>query len=364
MKTVVTISGIRPDFIRMSEIFRKLDENFNHILVHTGQHYDKLLSDVFFDELNIRKPNYVLNTGKESSNHFEQLSYLSVAIPKLFKDENIKPDLILFLGDSNTVSVAFPLKKEGYKIGHIEAGMRSFDRRMLEEINRTVCDHCSDILFVYHTEYKKYLANENIVDNVFVVGNTIVEPCLKFRDNIISVPKRNDIVLVDIHRPENFNYVDRLEKIINFANICGEKYGVPVKILYFKRLKDILDKNNISLGAIEMIDLMPYKKYLDMAYHAKVVISDSGSSAEELPLLKTPLFYPRDFTERPQSYEFNCSIKYDVCNDNSAELFKWLDDYENGIIEPNVGWLGDGNTSGLIIKHIKNYLDQTDQLTI
>jgi len=355
MKTIVTISGIRPDFIRMSEIFKKLDQHFNHILIHTGQHYDKLLSDVFFEELNIRKPDYILNTGKESSNHFEQLSYLSTAIPKLFKEQNINPNLIIFLGDANTVSASFPLKKEGYKICHIEAGMRSFDKRMLEEINRTVCDHCSDILFVYCDKYKEHLANENIVNNVFVVGNTIVEPCMKFRSGIMQIPKRNDIILVDIHRPENFNYTNRLIKIINFVNLCGVKYNLPVKLLYFKRLRDILDKNNISLGVIEMIDLMPFKAYLDTAYHCKFLISDSGSN-EELGLFDVPVIIPRDFTERPQIYEHNCAIKYDVENANNEEIFQWLDDYENGIIKPDPSWLGVGNTSELIIKHLQEYL--------
>jgi UDP-N-acetylglucosamine 2-epimerase len=154
-------------------------------LIHTGQHYDTSLSDVFFEQLQIRQPDYILNTGKESSNHFEQLSYLTREIPRLFKEKNIQPDLVLFLGDSNSAGVAFPLKKEGYKIGHIEAGMRSYDKRMLEEINRTVCDHCSDILFVYHEDYKTNLYNENIKKNVFVVGNTICEPFSKFKDSSI-----------------------------------------------------------------------------------------------------------------------------------------------------------------------------------
>src|SRR3972149_11104419 len=102
-KTIVTITGIRPDFIRMANIFKALDENFNHILIHTGQHYDKLLSDIFFEELEIRKPDYILNIGEKSTTHYEQLSYLSIEIIKLFKQQQIYPDLIMFLGDSNTV---------------------------------------------------------------------------------------------------------------------------------------------------------------------------------------------------------------------------------------------------------------------
>lgn len=169
-KTVVTITGIRPDFIRMCQVFKELDKQFNHVLIHTGQHYDTLLSDVFFKQLDIRDPDYVLNTGKITTNHFEQLAYLSVAVPKLFEEQNISPDLVLFLGDANTAGVSFPLKKAGYKIGHVEAGMRSYDKRMLEEINRTVCDHCSDILFVYHDDYREQLKRKILQKMCLLLG--------------------------------------------------------------------------------------------------------------------------------------------------------------------------------------------------
>lgn len=357
MRTIVTITGIRPDFIRMCKIFEELDKNFNHILIHTGQHYDKTLSDVFFQQLGIREPNYILNTGKESSNHFEQLSYLTKEIPKLFKENNIQPDLIIFLGDANTSALSFPLKKEGYKIGHIEAGMRSYDKRMLEEINRTVCDHCSDVLFVYHQDYKEQLAKENITKNVFVVGNTIVEPFNMFRDKIIKNQKRQDMILVDIHRPENFKYPNRLNNIIKFANECGKKYNLPVKILYFKRLKDALDNNNISLENIEMIPLLPYQEYLETVYHSKFIISDSGTGQEEPALLNTPVVVPRDYTERPQSYEHNCSISYKAENDNSEVIFKWLEDMQNGNKIMDISWLGDGTTSKQIIQYLNEYFN-------
>jgi UDP-N-acetylglucosamine 2-epimerase len=357
MKTVVTITGIRPDFIRMSHIFKKLDNDFNHVLVHTGQHYDKNLSSIFFEELGIRQPDYILNTGKESSNHFEQLSYLTTAIHKLFLENNIKPDLILFLGDSNSAGVAFPLKKEGYKIGHIEAGMRSYDKRMLEEINRTVCDHCSDILFVYHNDYKEQLAKENITNNVFVVGNTIVEPLSYFKNIITNTPKRKDIILMDVHRPENFKYVERLRNIINFGNNCINKYNVPAKLLYFKRLKDALDTHNIDLGKIEMIPLLPYKEYLEIVYHSKFIISDSGTGQEEPALLNTPVIVPRNYTERQQSYDNNCSICYKAENNNDEEVYSWLDDIETGRKYIDASWLGDGQTSSLVIKHLKDYFD-------
>lgn len=354
MKTVMTVSGIRPDFIRMSAIFKELDKGFKHILVHTGQHYDKLLSDVFFDELEIRKPDYILETGKNGGTHYHQLSYLSIAILELIKNEDLKPDIILFLGDSNTVCAALPLRKEGYKIGHIEAGMRSFDKRMLEEINRTVCDHCSHILFVYHDDYKQYLFNENIKDNVHVVGNTIVEVCKPF---ISNEAKREDMILVDIHRPENFKYADRMKNIIKYANECAIKYNLPVKMLRFYGTCKAITDFGLELGNIELVDLMPYKQYLNTVYHSKFIISDSGTGQEEPALFKTPVIVPRDYTERPQSITGNCSVMLNV-NDltNVNETFEYIENIFSQKIDFDISWLGDGNTSKLVIEHLKTFL--------
>ena len=356
MKTVLTISGIRPDFIRMSEIFKKLDSDIdiNHILIHTGQHYDNLLSGIFFKELDIRKPDYILNAGNSGGTHYHQLSYLSTAIIDLINNNNINPDIILFLGDSNTVCASLPLYKEGYKIGHIEAGMRSFDKRMLEEINRTTCDHCSHIHFVYHEEYKKFLENENIKDNVYVVGNTIVEVCKPF---IPITPKLNNLILLDIHRPENFKYKNRMENIIKYANECIEKFNLPVKMLNFGRTTQYMREYNIDIGKIELVDLMGYKEYLNTIYNCRFIISDSGTGQEEPAMMNTPTIVPRDYTERPQSVQENCSYMLDVNTKTQFEdSWKWIYKLENKELTMNIDWLGKGNTSELIIKELKNYL--------
>lgn len=352
----MTVSGIRPDFIRMSAIFKKLDEDedINHILVHTGQHYDELLSGVFFKELKIRKPDYILDTGKQGGTHYNQLGYLSVAIMELIQKKQLNPDIILFLGDSNTVCAALPLRKEGYIIGHIEAGMRSFDKRMLEEINRTVCDHCSHIHFVYHNEYMKFLENENIKDDVHVVGNTIVEVCKPF---IPKENKRNDMVLLDIHRPENFKYQERMNCIIKYANQCAEKYNIPVKMLNFGRTTKYIKEYGIDLGKIELVDLMAYKEYLTTIYHCRFIISDSGTAQEEPAIFDTPVIVPRDFTERPQSVEANCSYMLDVNSDlKFEESWNWLSKIENKELTMDIKWLGEGNTSDLILKMLKSFL--------
>ena len=351
-KRIIKITGIRPDFIRMSEIFKKLDKHFEHILIHTGQHYDSLLSDVFFEELEIRMPDYNLGIGGPGKEHFHQSSELSIKAIELIRKENLNPDLILFLGDSNSALASVPLKKEGYTIGHIEAGMRSGDKRMLEEINRTVCDTCSDFLFVYHDNYKDKLQKENITKNVYVVGNTIVEVVNKFKP---SIDKKLDRIILDIHRPENFKYKHRLENIIQYASEMSKLYKLPVYLLGFKRTLEMIKNFDIYLNDIQVIDLLPFKKYINEVYNSKFIISDSGTAQEEPAILGTPVIVPRDFTERPESVESQCSFMLDVnsnLNETWSKSIVWL----NSNPDLDTKWLGGGNTSDEVIKILKNNL--------
>ena len=352
-KTIITVTGIRPDFIRMSEIFRCLDEDkdINHILIHTGQHYDKLLSDVFFDDLDIRKPDYNLSVGAAGRAHYYQQAALGPKMIETIEENNLNPDIILFLGDSNSILASVPLKKEGYKIGHIEAAMRSYDERMLEEINRKVCDHVSDILFVYHDNYKQKALREGIPENrIHVIGNTIVEPLLKLAEN---TPKSNKHILLDIHRPENFKYRDRMEKILNYANSCIREFQIPVKMLLFNRTIKAIEDYKLNLGDIELIPLMGYKDFIKFQQECKFIISDSGTAQEEPALLHIPVVVPRDVTERPESVENNCSFMLSLAaQDHLTTSFKWLSSKKPNSIE----WLGDGTTSHRVLTVLKTAL--------
>lgn len=354
-KTICTVSGIRPDFIRMSEIFKALDANFNHTLIHTGQHFDNMLSGIFFKELEIRRPNFTLKIGGEGKEHFHQSADLSIKLIELIRKEKLHPDLIIFLGDSNSVTAAIPLKKEGYRIAHIEAGMRSGDKRMLEEINRTVCDHCSDYHFVYHEDYKENLIAENLPGkNIHVVGNTIVEVLKKNSDVLEGSPK-GDYIVLDIHRPENFKYKNRMQNILTMADQIQYIYGIPVKMLNFKRTLEHIKMFGISLRKIEVVDLMSYRDYLKFQYNSKFIISDSGTAQEEPALFNKPVIVPRDYTERPQSVKHNCSfmvnmndLKYAALH-AASDVVDWLDHRESMSID----WLGNGCTSELIMEHLK-----------
>ena len=366
-KVVVTITGIRPDFIRMAFVFKALDAHpaIRHVMLHTGQHYDELLSGSFFKELGLRPPDHTLACGTSSKNHYEQLAYLSTALLEWLKESKLNPDLILFLGDSNSVTAALPLKKEGYTIGHIEAGMRSHDRRMLEEINRTVCDVCSDLFFVYHEDYKTHLLNEGVDETkrpVHVVGNTVVEPAQKIISllGLFDRPKTQDFILMDIHRPENFLYKERLQAIFDFGSWLAEAYGLPISCLAYGRLRKCVDEWSIDLGKVVLTDLLPFPAYLTKVYDAKVLISDSGTGQEEPALLKTPVVVPRDFSERPQSYAGNCSVRLAVEAENKGKEWQavkeWTDAYLGGLLKVSTEWLGDGNTSARIICGIQEFL--------
>ncbi len=353
MKTIITITGIRPDFIRMSKVFNKLDQAdwCKHILIHTGQHYDKLLSGVFFDDLRIRQPDFNLHIGGSGKKHYQQQAELGTKTIELFKKEKIKPDLILFLGDSNSVLASVPLRKEGYKIGHIEAGMRSYDERMLEEINRKVCDHVSSFLFVYHENYKQKAMREGIgEEKIHVVGNTIVEPLRDIIDRDYRGTKEH--ILMDIHRPENFRYPDRMKKIIELGNLCIEKTDKPVKMLNFGRTMSAIKNYGLELGKIEVVELMGYTDFVRFMQDSLFIISDSGTAQEEPALLKVPVLVPREFTERPESVENKNSIMVQLDCQNFQSHIDWaLKDYEG-----DGSWLGDGKTSSKIVNIIKESL--------
>ena len=354
MKTVLTVTGIRPDFIRMSNVFKALDSEptINHILIHSGQHYDSLLSGVFFKDLKIREPDYNLNIGRDSNNHYEQQSKLTINLINLIKNNNLKPDLILFLGDSNSVLASIPLKKEGYTVGHIEAGMRSYDERMLEEINRKACDHVSSFLFVYHDDYKQNALKENISeDKIYVVGNTIIEPLRSIAD--INYKGTKSHILLDIHRPENFKYKNRLKTIVDYGNFCYNKTKTLVKMLGFGRTLDYIQKYNINLGNINVVPLMGYKDFVKFMQDSLFIISDSGTAQEEPALLGIPVVVPRDYTERPQSILYNNSFMLNVDSDvHFNKSLEWCYSTRNSSNE----WLGTGDTSSKIVEIIKQKL--------
>jgi UDP-N-acetylglucosamine 2-epimerase (non-hydrolysing) len=236
--------------------------------------------------------------------------------------------------------------------------MRSYDKRMLEEINRTVCDHVSDYLFVYHKDYKTNLKRENIVKNVYVVGNTIVEPCKKILKSIRANKMNQKFILVDIHRPENFLYKKRLVNIMKYLNSCKKKFGYEIYFLKFKRTMKYLNNIKFNKSYIKFINLQSYKNFIIMQKQAEFIVSDSGTAQEEPAIFKKPVIVPRDFTERPQSFRANCSFMINVNKKNNSwqNSFEWLDKIFLKKIKSSSRWLGNGKASDNIIKILKKKL--------
>ncbi|MBI5730151.1 MAG: UDP-N-acetylglucosamine 2-epimerase (non-hydrolyzing) [Ignavibacteriales bacterium] len=354
---VVTITGIRPDFIRMSKVFEKLDKNFDHIMIHTGQHYDDELSKIFFSELKIRKPDFTLETGRRSRNHYEQLSYLSSDVIKLLRKKKLQPNIILFLGDSNSALVSVPLFKEGYKIGHIEGGMRSYDRRMPEEVNRVCCDYVSDLIFVYTPLYKKRLLLENKpAKNIHVVGNTIVEVV---KDYLPTGPRRRNYILADIHRNENLRDVKQFNHVLKYIDQLGKKTGLEVRLVKFNRGVKLINQHNLLSDKknIKLAGPYGFLDYLNLQYNAYGVVSDSGTSQEECPLLGVPVAIPRLKTERPESVENGNSILVGETRPISTMVHGTISFFENySVTKKQLKWLGNGRTSEKIINILKRKL--------
>jgi UDP-N-acetylglucosamine 2-epimerase len=359
VKKIVTITGIRPDFIRMSEVFRKLDEHkkIEHIMIHTGQHYDELLSGIFFKDLDIRKPDYNLGVGGAGKEHYHVSCEASIKAIDLLRQ--IKPDYVVFLGDANTVSLSLPIKRDGWKIAHIEAGMRNGNEWMPEEINRVACNHVSNILFAYHKDNRDSMIRENIsTDRIHVVGNTIVEICQPFVNKFKNVKKKEDYILVDIHRSENIGVGslppprNKLKNIVKYVNDCIDKYEIPAKMLKFPRTIKVIQDLQIDLGKIELIDLMGYNDYMETQYHCKFMISDSGTSHEEPAILGTPVVVPRLYTERPQSIENYCSVLINTEEEDLSweQSHIYIKNYCSGKIKPDLSWLGDGKTASRIVE--------------
>jgi UDP-N-acetylglucosamine 2-epimerase (non-hydrolysing) len=325
-------------------------------MLHTGQHYDDDLSRIFFSELNIREPDHILDTGRSSRNQFEQLSYLSREVIPLIRQERIDPNIIIFLGDSHSAMVSAPLFKEGYTIGHIEGGMRSYDRRMPEEVNRVICDYVSDLVFVYTPLYKERLLMENKdPDAVHVVGNTIVEVV---NEHMPTGRKAKDYILADIHRNENLSNPEQYRHILEYLDKLGDRTGLPVRLVRFNRAVRLAEKHALyhQLRNVELVGPFGFLDYLALQYNAYGVVSDSGTSQEECPLLRVPVAVPRNSTERPESMEFGNSILVGETVPVDEMTERTLEFFENySITGEDIKWLGDGTTSSRIVDILRTH---------
>lgn len=311
---VMTILGTRPEIIRLSRIIPLLDRYTTHILVHTGQNYDFTLNEVFFNELMIRKPDYLFNCRADSP--MEEIGKILYHCETVIQTE--KPDRILILGDTNSALSAFVAKRYGIPVFHMEAGNRCYDNRVPEEVNRRVIDHCSDILMPYTERSRANLIREGIDSKrIYVTGNPILEVLDYYRPQIESSQAltryhlaKGNYFLVTLHRAENVDVKERLSNFIKAFRMIYDKYQMPVICSLHPRTRYQLEKRDQTLDSDGIIAVKPLGlfDFVHLEKHAGCVLTDSGTVQEECCIFQIPNITLRDVTERPETIESGSNI--------------------------------------------------------
>ena len=307
---VMTVVGTRPEIIRLARVISALDNSkaIEHIIVHTGQNYDYELNQIFFYDLQIRKPDYFLNAAGVTAT--ETIGKILINIDPLL--EEIKPDAFLVLGDTNSCLCAIPAKKRHIPIFHMEAGNRCFDQRVPEETNRKIVDHISDINLTYSDIAREYLLREGLpADRIIKTGSPMFEVLNHYLEAII----KSDILsrlnleqykyfVVSAHREENINSESNFTGLISSLNLIAEKYNHPIIVSTHPRTRKMIDGKEIKLHKnIQLLKPLGFFDYNALQMNARAVLSDSGTISEESSILNFPALNIRQAHERPEAME-------------------------------------------------------------
>jgi UDP-N-acetylglucosamine 2-epimerase (non-hydrolysing) len=309
------VLGTRPEIIKMSPIIRKCEaDGLDYLMIHTGQHYSYEMDRIFFDELLLPQPSFNLDVG--SGSHGEQTGRMLAGIEGILQKE--KPDVVYVQGDTNTVLAgALAAAKLHVRVGHVEAGLRSFDRSMPEEINRVVADHVSDLLFAPTDASKQLLLKEGIPeDKIFVTGNTIVDAVrenLKIAEGSPVLDKLgvkpHAYILSTLHRQENVDDKDRLASIVKGLGLVVEEHGMPLILPAHPRTKKMLETFRLRVpDGIRLIEPIGFMDFLKAEANARLVLTDSGGVQEESCILGVPCVTLRENTERPETIEAGANV--------------------------------------------------------
>jgi len=334
---VITVVGTRPEIIRLSRIMASLDasESIEHITIHTGQNYDYELNEVFYTDLQIRKPDYFLNAATKTA--ASTVGQILIKIDPLL--DELKPDAILILGDTNSCLCAIPAKKRKIPIFHMEAGNRCFDQRVPEETNRKIVDHISDINLTYSDIAREYLLREGIApDRIIKTGSPMFEVLNYYKQDILNSNiisniglVKNNFFVVSIHREENVDDINNFRLLINSLNLVAEKYDFPVIVSTHprtrKKLEDLQNQNLIRLNPlIQWLKPLGFLDYNLLQMNAFAVLSDSGTISEESSILNFRALNIREAHERPEAME-EASVMMTGCNPEN--ILRGLNQLEN-----------------------------------
>ena len=354
MKIAVVI-GTRPEIIKMAPVVRELENNrANYFILHTGQHYSYNLDRVFFEQLRLPDAKYNLEVG--SGSHAEQTGKILIGVEKVFEIE--KPDIVLVEGDTNSVLAgALAATKLHIKVGHVEAGLRSYDKQMPEEINRILTDHCSDYLFAPTPKAREILLGEDIPEEkIFVTGNTIVDAIYQNLEiaretgnflNALHLTPR-EYFLVTLHRQENVDSPARFASILEGIDRLASDFHLPVIYSIHPRSRKMMTKFGIKPRNLNLIEPVDFLVFLQLESNARLILTDSGGVQEEACILKVPCVTLRDNTERPETIEVGANILAGTSADKILECVKFMLSREGNWINP----FGDGRAGERIVNII------------
>lgn len=358
---LMTIVGTRPEIIKLSEIIKKCDKYFNHILVHTGQIYDIMLNDVFFRDLDLRNPDFCLDVAGEN---------LGATIGNIISRSydimaRLQPDALLVLGDTNSTLSVISAKRLKIPIFHLEAGNRCFDENLPEEVNRRIVDHVSDVNLCYTEHARRYLNFEGIPkERTFVVGSPMAEVLHKYRDRIEKSRILEELglikgkyILLSAHREENIDPEDNFFELMNAVNSIAETYDMPVIYSTHPRSKKFIEKRNFSFHpGVRSLRPFGFIDYNCLQNNAYCVVSDSGTLAEEASFFKFPAVSIRTSTERPEALDKGNMVIGGIAKDqvlSGIELA--VNMHLNGDTGSDVPDYTDINVSNKVVKLIRSY---------